>query len=95
MNNPNYPYMHYLSPPSYVYSNGEGQDKLRGLLRYAPLRPASTSEPKCLFIFKEEDRDHANQLYLSLRNGVANFPGCKRLTGISLEKKVLWYVMWE
>ena len=85
MNNRNYPYVHYLRPPSYVYANGESQDKLRGLLRYAPLKPAHTSEPKCLFVFKEEDRDHANQLYVSLKNGIARFPGCKRLAGISLD----------
>jgi hypothetical protein len=33
----------------------------------------------------EGDREHANQLYLSLRNGIAKFPGCKQLTGLSLE----------
>jgi hypothetical protein len=33
------------------------------------------------------DRDHANQLFLSLRNGIARFPGCKQLVGVSLESK--------
>jgi len=39
-----------------------------------------------LFIYTEKEREMANKLYLSLRNGIASYPGCKRLTGISIER---------
>jgi hypothetical protein len=83
------PYAYRLQRPPYSYSE-EGTktdpDKLRGLLRYGPLRLAPVRQPKCLFIFLDGDRGHANKLYLSLRNGVSRFPGCKQLTGIILER---------
>ncbi|MCL4504586.1 MAG: hypothetical protein M1434_01210 [Chloroflexi bacterium] len=84
-----FPHVYQLKRPLYLYSEDEHKndaDKLRGMLRHAPYRAARIPQPKCLFVFTESDRDHANQLYLSLRNGIESFPGCKRLTGISLEK---------
>jgi hypothetical protein len=84
-----FPYVYRLRRPLYSYSeDGENTDpdKLRGLLRYTPFREAKTKEPSCLFVFMQKDRDHANNLYLTLRNGIARFPGCKQLTGISLER---------
>jgi hypothetical protein len=84
----NFPYIYRLRRPLYSYSeDGEDThpDKHRGLLRYTPFQAARTTAPKCLFVFMQGDREHANQLYLSLRNGLARFPGCKQLTGISLE----------
>jgi argonaute-like protein len=84
-----FPHSYRLRRPRYCYSEAGDrthEDKLRGLLTHAPLRPARVTEPRCLFVFLDEDRDHANQLYLALRNGIAQFPGCKRLTGISLER---------
>ncbi len=85
-----FPNTYGLKRPRYVYS-ADGKishdDKLRGLLRYQPLKLADTSSPKCLFIFTHDDRDHANRLFLSLRNGISNFPGCKQLVGLSLESE--------
>ncbi|MBI1878446.1 MAG: hypothetical protein HYR94_09505 [Chloroflexi bacterium] len=86
----NFPFVYRLKRPFYTYTEdgrNRDPDKLRGLLRYTPFKPAPIKEPKCLFVFTQHDRDHANELYLSLRNGIANYPGCKRLTGISLEKE--------
>jgi len=84
-----FPYVYKLGQPAYSYSSDGKRvhrDKLRGLLRYAPLRQPRTRKPHCLFVYTNDDRDHANQLYLGLRNGMANFPGCKRLTGVALER---------
>lgn len=84
-----FPHIYKLKQPTYSYSHDDSSthsDKLRGLLRYSPLNVARTQNPHCLFVYTEEDRDHANQLYLALRNGIARFPGCKQLTGITLER---------
>jgi hypothetical protein len=75
----------------YVFSEDGANthvDKLRGLLRYGPLRAATTAEPIYLFIFCQPDRDFANQLYFALRNGIASFPGSHQFVGlpISLER---------
>jgi len=34
----------------------------------------------------KDDSEHANQLYLALKNGIAKFPGCERLLGIRIER---------
>ncbi len=84
-----FPHTYHLKRPLYAFSadgSRTHRDKHRGLLTFSPLQPATTPEPRCLFIFTEDDSDHANRLYLALRNGIARFPGCKRLVGISLEK---------
>lgn len=86
------PFAYALTRPLYVYSEDgthTHSDKLRGLLKYSPLRAATTTEPRCLFVFRDEDRDHANRLYLALRNGIAKFPGCKQLAGVSIEKSLV------
>jgi hypothetical protein len=64
-------------------------DKLRGLLRYSPLRSAKTTDPKYLFIFAESDRDYANQLYFALRNGIASFPGSYQFVGLTIRPDTL------
>lgn len=87
-----FPYKYQLKRPRYAYSEDRRYthvDKLRGLLQHSPFQPARTMTPRCLFVFRQDDRDHANYLYLSLRNGIASFPGCKQLTGISLEQDMV------
>lgn len=84
-----FPFSFQLQRPRYAFSEDATRthvDRHRGLLTYAPLREAPITEPNILFIFVEEDRDHGNQLYLALRNGIAKFPGCKQLIGVHLEK---------
>ncbi|MHB0876620.1 MAG: Piwi domain-containing protein [Anaerolineae bacterium] len=84
-----YPAVIHLGRPAYTYSVGGKRalatDKMRGLIRHGPLKPARSEQPVCLFVFDESDRDYANRLYLTLRNGIGSFPGCKRLVGLSLE----------
>lgn len=82
------PYTYKLRRPLYTYGPGgtnTNADKLRGLMTYPPLKSVPNQRPDCLFVFLDNDRAHANRLYLSLRNGLARFPGCKRLLGITLE----------
>lgn len=84
-----YPHTYRLQRPKYQYSDrisDRHQDKLRGLLQFGPYRNSRTRDPVCLFVFKDGDREHANNLYLTLRNGVAKYPGLKTLVGIAMEK---------
>ena len=85
-----FPFIYHLKRPLYSYSSEARKthyDKLRGLLQHTPFKAPKITEPKCMFVFTEDDAQNANKLYLSLRNGIAKFPGCKQLTGISLEKE--------
>lgn len=83
----NFPFKYKLKRPLYKYSEAGdqlNQDKLRGLLQNSPLKEARSNVPDCIFVFTEDDRDHANQLYIALKNGIASFPGCKKLAGVNL-----------
>jgi len=86
----NYPSLYYVGQHlRYCYSEDQQrthEDKLRGLIRHGPLRKAPNTHPHCLFVFLDSSRDDANKLYLYLRNGIEKFPGCSRLTGVSVEK---------
>ncbi len=85
----NYPFFYSLPRPEFEYSSSTENpkphsDRRRGLLKYGPLRPAKISAPNILFVFQESDRDFGNQLFIALKNGIARFPGLKRLTNISI-----------
>ena len=84
-----FPNVRQIRRPVYVFSEDGSHchvDKFRGLLRYSPLKPASTTNPSYLFIFRQDDRNFANQLYFSLRNGIASFPGSQQFVGVSIAK---------
>lgn len=69
-----FPSVRQLKRPVYVFSADGANthiDKFRGLLRYSPLRPAKNSDPYYLFIFNQDDRAFANQLFFALSNGIA------------------------
>ena len=72
-----FPCVRQINRPVYVFSEDGANthvDKFRGLLRFSPLRAAPIPNPHYLFIFSQDDRDYANQLYFALRNGMASFP---------------------
>src|ERR1035437_8263911 len=84
-----FPSIRQISRPVYVFSEDGANthiDKFRGMLSFSPLHAARTPNPHYLFIFSEDDRDYANQLYFALRNGIASFPGSDQFVGISISK---------
>lgn len=84
-----FPNSYIIRRPVYCYSTDCSRrlaDKHRGLLQYGPLQPAKISTPRFLFIFPEQEREIANHLFLSLKNGVHRFPGTKSVIGLSVEK---------
>jgi hypothetical protein len=73
----------------YVFSKDGASthvDKFRGLLRYSPFQPAKNADPSYLFIFNQNDRAFANQLFFALSNGIASFPGSRQFVGVSIAK---------
>lgn len=85
-----YPIVLSFERPLYSYSADGTKffpDKLRGLLRHGPYREAKTTRPSIAFAFVDSDRDYANRLYLSLRNGIRTFPGSERLVRISITRE--------
>lgn len=87
-----FPSVRHIRRPVYVFSEDGTNthvDKLRGLLRFAPLRTAKTPEPQYLFVFCESDRDFANQLYFTLRKGIASFPGSHQFVGLPISTERL------
>jgi Piwi domain len=87
-----YPASQVLSRPSYVFSD-DGKnthtDKFRGILRYKPLHLPRITEPRCLFIFDEADRDEANRLYLAFHKGIGSFPGMRQFIGVTVGRDKL------
>lgn len=84
-----YPHYYQIERPTFLYDDHglkSHLDRLRGLLTHQPLKPSNHQKPRCLFVFREDDRELANTLYLALRNGEKAFPGCSKLVGIHLEK---------
>lgn len=85
-----YPHQRFLRRPVYVFSEDGAHthtDKFRGMLKYAPLKSARVPDPNYLFIFREDERDFANRLYLALRNGIASFPGSGQFAGVSIGRE--------
>ena len=60
-------------------------DKLRGLVKFGPYRGIQ-GKPKIGFVFPEGYRDHANNLYLALRNGIGYFKGLGSWFRVPFEK---------
>jgi hypothetical protein len=86
------PNVKQIRRPQYVFSDdGESThvDKLRGLMRYAPLKPSLIVEPNYLFVFAEEDKDYANKLYTTLKKGIGSFPGSEQFVGLPISTSKL------
>lgn len=59
-----------------AFGNGQfGVDKLRGLLAHGPYKSLKEVNPRFGFVFPRESRDHANKLFLALKNGIGLFRG--------------------
>lgn len=87
-----FPNVHTLRRPLYIFSEDGTSthiDKLRGLMRFSPLKPAQVQEPQYLFVFSEDDRDYANQLYFALKKGIASFPGSQQFVGLPISTEKL------
>lgn len=87
-----FPSVRQIRRPVYVFSEDGKRchvDKFRGLLKHSPLKPANTPDPRYLFVFCQDDRDFANQLYASLRTGIASFPGSHQFVGLSISQEQL------
>jgi hypothetical protein len=70
-----------LEAPKYVVGGGQlANSALQGLKASGPYSMGSCpTDPRVLFVFAEEFKDYANQLFLALKNGVGPFPGVERL----------------
>ena len=78
-----------LRPKIYVFAGAkESRGQFTGLRDFGPLQPLD-SPPKLLFAFREQDRQAARRLALSLRGkkqrGQFNFPGFNELFKTALE----------
>jgi hypothetical protein len=78
-----------LRPKVYVFASGkESRSQFTGLRDFGPLQPLE-SPPRLLFAFREQDRQAARRLALSLRGqkhrGQYNFPGFNELFKTPLE----------
>jgi len=78
-----------LRPKVYVFAGDkESKSQFSGLRDYGPLQPLD-GPPRLLFVFREQDRQAARRLALSLRGlkqrGQFNFPGFKDLFKAELE----------
>lgn len=79
----------YTLPPVRFSFRGDQTrtDKLRGLQELGPYQQLPITRPlRFGFVFPRESRDHANSLYLALRNGIGYFKGVERVFRLSLNK---------
>lgn len=82
-----FPYSFTLARPAFRFKDEKvHSDRRRGLIKHGPLKEAPVSKPNLLFVFTEDDKDFANRLYITLRNGVGQFPGCDSFVRISIER---------
>lgn len=82
----------YLSPPICVFNNGKerrgGDERFRGLRSYGPYDSSQVPHnPTLLFVFPQEYRDFANQIYHGLRTGNNQFPGMVAMFGVNLTRE--------
>lgn len=83
-----------LADPVCVFGNGRefsgGHDRYRSLRQAGPYDSTNLlNKPKILFVFPQEYRDKANQIYLQLRSGNNLFPGMSALFKIELAKEAV------
>jgi hypothetical protein len=80
---------HTLPPRIYEFGRG-GQNRdfsqYQGIQKFGAIKPSKTKNPFFVVVFQESDKDLANKLYLSLKNGIGYFPGIKKFFNIELSK---------
>jgi len=79
----------YLQPPICVFKGGRerrgGDDRYYGLRMDGPYDIGQVpSNPKILFVFPNEFRSYANQIYHALRTGNNLFPGMATMFGVNV-----------
>jgi Piwi domain len=76
-----------LARPRYVFADGAMfPSAMQGLKNGRPFSVGDCpKEPRILFVFPEEHKDKANELFLALKNGVGPYQGSERLLGFSLK----------
>jgi hypothetical protein len=83
---------HLLPPVQFAFRNEQSRpDKLRGLTDYGPYRDLSRA-PTFGFVFPNEYRDYANQLFLALKNGIGAFKGVETTFRFRLSKDQVFQV---
>ncbi|MGO9374078.1 MAG: Piwi domain-containing protein [Syntrophobacteraceae bacterium] len=81
-----------VQPRIYEFdTSGQCSDfaQYRGIQKYGPLKFSDVKYPRFIFVFDKRDKDLANKLYLSLKNGIGTFPGLKKFFGIEITKEAL------
>jgi len=82
-----------LPPVKLAFGNGQfGADKLRGLLAYGPYRALRETAPRFGFVFPTESRNHANKLFLALKNGIGLFRGVENTFRFSLSTEQVFSI---
>lgn len=80
----------YLSPPICIFKDDEpyrDDERYRGLRVAGPYDASNVpNNPKLLFVFPQEFRDYANQLYHALRTGNNQFPGMAAMFGVDIAR---------
>lgn len=82
-----------LPPVQLAFGNGQfGADKLRGLLAYGPYQALKEINPRFGFVFPSESRDHANRLFLALKNGIGLFRGAENTFRFGLSREQVFSI---
>lgn len=83
-----FPYYEQLQPTQYHFgSGGRAGGALAGLKKHGPLRQGDCPAiPRILFVFADEYRNHANRLFLALKNGIGPFRGVDSLFKFTLQR---------
>lgn len=74
-----------LSPPRLRFRDAISTERVQGISRYHPHRQPAIASPVFAFVFPDEYRNEANQLYLALRNGIGPFKGLRSMFNVPLE----------
>ncbi len=77
-----------LPPVAFTFGSGVSHDKFGGLTRFGPYKSLGPEfTPRFAFVFPTGFNDHANRLYLALKNGLGTFRGVERVFRLRLEKE--------
>ena len=76
-----------IAPVYFAFRNAQrGSDKLRGLQTFGPFKELPVEKPRFGFVFPSDCRDHANRLFLALKNGIGYFRGVENTFRFPLDK---------
>jgi hypothetical protein len=85
---------HTLPPVTLAFRNNVCRpDRFRGLQELGPFQqPPGTGRPTFGFVFPKECRNHANRLFLALKNGLGYFRGVENAFRFSLQQNQVFPV---